>query len=193
MATQGVVYDHVTKWLAKLGCFAGNMKILEVGCGSGQYGTLFSSADYIGVDVPETWYQPERLPDLYCSADALPFQEQQFDFIFNVAAFDYFPNPETCLSEFYRVLKPGGKVIIFNYNLKTLLQIHKNCEALAEQTRASLGHHVFDQIKLQEMSAKIGLKCEKLRLYPDIDIVRDLKLLIRPSNFRNYLLKKRAE
>lgn len=190
MTSTGVVYEHVGQWLDAMGATTDGCRTLEVGAGSGQYAQLFRPTQYVSMDVPESWYEPLRYPDVYASADTLPFQNESFDFLFNVAAFDYFPNPKNCLAEFFRVLKPGGACLIFNYDLKTLQQIHKNCLDLAVKTRASVGHHVFDAKLLSSMAREAGLDCKELRLYPSRSLIRDLKLFVRPSNFRNYLLTK---
>jgi len=190
MTSTGALYDHVAKWLSHLQLTTPPFRTLEIGSGSGQYAALFQEKSYVSIDVPETWYTLQRAPDVYASADTLPFKETTFSHIFNVAAFDYFPNPEKCLTEFNRVLRANGKVIIFNYNLKTLEQIHQNCKALADQNRASIGHHTFDYQKLKKMASAAGFSCKQLPLYPDRNLIRDCKLLIRPSNFRNYLLEK---
>lgn len=190
MVSTGVVYPHVLEWLNALGATNGKRATLEVGAGSGQYAEFFECSKYTSMDVPESWYQSIRRPDVYASADSIPFADETFDVIFNVAAFDYFPNPETCLAEFRRVLAPGGMCLIFNYDLPTLEKIHQNCLDLELKTRASTGHHVFDDNTLKQMAEGAGLSCEKLKLYPTRRLLRDFKLMLRPSNFCNYLLTK---
>jgi ubiquinone/menaquinone biosynthesis C-methylase UbiE len=46
----------------------------------------------------------------------MPFPDNKFDFIFCSAAFKNFKDPSTALDEMYRVLKPGGMVLIADMN-----------------------------------------------------------------------------
>lgn len=41
-------------------------------------------------------------------AHALDFRDGMFDFVFSIALMEHIPRPADALSEFYRVLKPGG-------------------------------------------------------------------------------------
>jgi ubiquinone/menaquinone biosynthesis C-methylase UbiE len=48
------------------------------------------------------------------NASAMPFGENQFDFIICVAAFKNFSEPVEAIREMHRVLKPGGKACIMD-------------------------------------------------------------------------------
>ena len=48
------------------------------------------------------------------NASAMPFGEDQFDFIICVAAFKNFSEPVEAIREMHRVLKPGGKACIID-------------------------------------------------------------------------------
>jgi len=50
------------------------------------------------------------------SASSLPFQTDMFSFIICVLAFKNFKEPLKALNEMYRVLKPGGTVLIMDLN-----------------------------------------------------------------------------
>ena len=45
-------------------------------------------------------------------AEALPFPDQSFDAVLCLFALLHFPAPQTALAEMYRVLKPGGRLVI---------------------------------------------------------------------------------
>jgi ubiquinone/menaquinone biosynthesis C-methylase UbiE len=48
------------------------------------------------------------------NASAMPFEAQSFDFICCRAAFKNFSEPVRAISEMHRVLKPGGKAVIYD-------------------------------------------------------------------------------
>lgn len=45
-------------------------------------------------------------------AENLAFQEESFDSVLSMCAMVHFPNPLNALNEMYRVLKPGGKIVV---------------------------------------------------------------------------------
>ena len=98
-----------------------NDRILDVGCGRGQY-RHSTSAFYVGIDITADDYKEgqRRIVDTLGSARFLPFKENVFDLIFTVGSFHLFPGPVLCLKDIYRCLKPGGKFVCFDYTRKTL-------------------------------------------------------------------------
>ena len=59
----------------------------------------------------------------------MPFENNYFDTIFSIAVFHHFPSKEYAKkisAELYRVLKPGGKIVITVWNLwqKQYLKYH---------------------------------------------------------------------
>jgi ubiquinone/menaquinone biosynthesis C-methylase UbiE len=95
-------------------------KILEIGCGPAFLRELFGE-DYIGTDITDEPYN-KNLPrnvDIVCSADDLLIKSESVDVVVIKSAFYLFPNHRTSLNEALRVLKPGGQIIIFDYNRKT--------------------------------------------------------------------------
>ena len=81
-------------------------KILNVGCGSDTYGTHF-------IDL-----YPTRKEVLKCNVDTdkFPFPDNYFDEVYAKYLFEHLRNPMHFLSECYRVLKRGGKIIIITDN-----------------------------------------------------------------------------
>ncbi|MBL8814919.1 MAG: class I SAM-dependent methyltransferase [Planctomyces sp.] len=56
------------------------------------------------------------VPDLYEGCvTSLPFADHEFDCIFCVNSFHYFPDPEKSLMELRRVLRDGGKLILVDW------------------------------------------------------------------------------
>jgi ubiquinone/menaquinone biosynthesis C-methylase UbiE len=99
------------------------LQCLDVGCGNG-YAVraialrVFPGGQAEGVDVsPEMVEQATRHPDnppqvrfAISSADALPFDSEQWDRVLSVEALYYIANPLAALKEWHRVLRPGGSV-----------------------------------------------------------------------------------
>jgi ubiquinone/menaquinone biosynthesis C-methylase UbiE len=95
-------------------------RVLDVGCGPAPY-REWVIGKYIGLDVTDQPYRtgmPRRV-DIVGAATALPLVAGSIDLMFSKSAFYLVPNPEAALMEFLRVLKTGGRVLLFDYNRRT--------------------------------------------------------------------------
>jgi ubiquinone/menaquinone biosynthesis C-methylase UbiE len=100
--------------------------VLDIGCGSGTSGALFSylGAHYIGVDHSRH-AAAHALRNLrgvggdgftaQGNAEALPMRDGSVDVVYSNGVLHHTPNFLTAMDEAYRVLKPGGKAIIALY------------------------------------------------------------------------------
>ena len=93
-----------------------NKKILEIGCGRGEFLNEFflSGLDSYGVDVSD--YMKNFFPHLKFKLanlenDKLPYDDNYFDIIYSKSVIEHFYYPEKIFQEAYRVLKPGGTII----------------------------------------------------------------------------------
>jgi ubiquinone/menaquinone biosynthesis C-methylase UbiE len=92
-------------------------RVLEVGCGSGQWLRLLASegCEVAGLDRSEQMLRraaAEADGDLRVGvADALPWTELSFDLVLYVNAFHHFEAPEAALREAFRCLRPGGTLL----------------------------------------------------------------------------------
>ncbi len=105
-------------------------KVLDIGCGFGLTCStlaLLGAKEVYGVDMFQEMvdtikaYLPalphhKRIHLQVGRADALPYEDNQFDVALTVEALSHFLNPSSCLTEAYRVLRPGGVYIIADDN-----------------------------------------------------------------------------
>lgn len=83
---------------------------LDVGCGHRPYEkTFFAAAEkYVGMD-----YLTDRsTPDVVGSATDIPLDDAGFDTVVSTEVLEHVPDPLKALREMYRVLKPGGHLIL---------------------------------------------------------------------------------
>jgi dolichol-phosphate mannosyltransferase len=102
--------------------FPPGARLLHAGCGSGQVDeNLHSEFRITAADIsPEALSLYSRNNPEACRLDhadifALPYADDQFDGVYNLGVVEHFPRHEIVrmLQEFRRVLKPGGKIVIF--------------------------------------------------------------------------------
>lgn len=110
--------DFVIATLKK--CWAPGKKLLEIGCGPAFLRTEFQN-DYLGVDITDEPYRPDipRRPDIICAAEKIPLSDETFDIITIKSALYLFTNPDASLQEACRLLRPKGKLVVFDYNRRT--------------------------------------------------------------------------
>lgn len=88
-------------------------RMMDFGCGSKPYKSIFKVTEYIGVDYenPGHPHTNEQI-DVYYDGKTLPFPENHFDSIFSTEVIEHIFNLPEILKELNRVLKPGGKILL---------------------------------------------------------------------------------
>jgi len=116
-----------TKELIKLSCFTPDMHILDVGCGIGGSTRRLSHETgccVTGIDLSDEYIDTaERLTQLLnmqervkfhaASALELPFDDNTFDGVWSIQMGMNVEDKLSWLKEVYRVLKPGGRAILY--------------------------------------------------------------------------------
>lgn len=101
-----------------LNCIAGlaprlKGKLLDFGCGSKPYHSLFNVDEYIGIDYenPGHPHANEKI-DVFYDGKELPFENESFDSIFSSEVFEHVFNLPQMMIELNRVLKTGGNILV---------------------------------------------------------------------------------
>jgi ubiquinone/menaquinone biosynthesis C-methylase UbiE len=114
--------------LVEMANISTNQRVLDVGTGTGVVAleaakAISSAGECVGVDLSEKMFAAaraeadRRLSDgpikfLKMDAESLQFESACFDVVLSLFAVLHFPNPEIALNEMYRVLKPGGRLVV---------------------------------------------------------------------------------
>ena len=88
--------------------------LLDVGCGGKPFSPLFAGRlrRYWGSDLSSSRYLGTERPDAFATAERQPFRDAAFDTVLGLSMLTYLPEPGRMVAEAYRVLKPGGVLIL---------------------------------------------------------------------------------
>lgn len=104
-----------------------DVRVLDIGSGAGQLATLLALQpevrDVVGIDLSAEMIDQARgyaemrganAEFLQVDAAEMPFPEDAFDVAVSTVSLHHWSNPEQVLRELHRVLKPGGRALVFD-------------------------------------------------------------------------------
>lgn len=102
---------QLAKYLIKRYEMVEGMRVLDNGCGRGEFLHAFSAygMEAFGTDCSD-YCSGTNVVDL--NKDILPFPDNYFDVIFSKSVIEHINNTEHYMNEMYRVLKEGGLLIL---------------------------------------------------------------------------------
>src|SRR5262249_51219477 len=105
---------------------ATDLKILDIGCGTGQFATKvlqrYPQARLVGLDLCESMLQKAvhrsagHFATVRADSHRLPFADDCFDIVTCSHSFHHYPDQPRVVAEMYRVLRPGGRLFIADGN-----------------------------------------------------------------------------
>jgi SAM-dependent methyltransferase len=107
-----LIYDIGDRFLQKFTPFYKGV-LYDLGCGESHYRDFFLSyADtYVGVDWSGSYHETKAdiAADLNTS---LPVESEEADTVVSLSVMEHLCEPQTMLNEAFRILKPGGSIIL---------------------------------------------------------------------------------
>ncbi len=85
--------------------------LLDIGCGNKPYRELFADVvtEHIGCDVAQS---SERVVDIICPSHDIPLANSSVDTVLCTQVIEHVPDPAALIREAYRLLRPGGVLIL---------------------------------------------------------------------------------
>lgn len=159
-----------------------NLRVLDVGCGTGAAGLIFSEMNHTvnGIDLSKEMMEvgKKKAESLNLSmtfdvgdAENPQFEDSIFDVIINRHLLWTLPNPEKAFSNWYRILKPSGVLIVIDgiwnddsmiHNLRK--KISFKIASIAEEHPHGKSTHYSDELS-SNLPNMGGLSKEKTAFY----------------------------
>lgn len=117
LSTYRPVHDAVLGALGRLPV----RRALDVGCGTGQLAarlaqshpkTRVSGCDFSAAMLRRAARHSNRVAWVRGDALRLPFRSAAFDVVVSTEAFHWFPDQEAVIGELFRLLRPGGRLLL---------------------------------------------------------------------------------
>jgi sterol 24-C-methyltransferase len=105
---------------------------------------------------------------------SLPFADETFDGVYTIESLVHAPAPQGALKEFLRVLKPGGKLVLFEYSMpaqRDLTQVDREAFAAINMGSAMYSFPEFENGRFGEILTVAGF---------DFSSVTDIRYRIAP-------------
>src|SRR5262249_50546436 len=147
---------------------ASGERLLDVGCGGGFY--IVDLVDVVGPNgsivggdaaAPMLAVAEKRCADYgnvefrAGNATALPGDDAHFGAAYSVQVLEYVPDTPRALAELYRVLKPGGRVMVWDVDWSTLAWHSNDPGRMARVTRVwdeHLAHRALPRVLAHELA-----------------------------------------
>jgi SAM-dependent methyltransferase len=114
----------ICNWILDLLAVERGASLLDVACGTGTFleQARLRGLAVSGVDVSHVALEQAktRIPDADLHegrGEELPFADGAFDYVTCIGSLEHFPDPERGAGEMARVLKPGGRAVVYVPNL----------------------------------------------------------------------------
>jgi ubiquinone/menaquinone biosynthesis C-methylase UbiE len=151
---RALIQKFEARKLRRMSVLKEGSNILEIGCGQG-----------VGTKLIKTYFKPQRIQAIDLDpkmikrakrrikdshirfevgdASKLRFQDDSFDAIFDFGIIHHIPNWRDCLKELFRVLKPGGQLIMEDLSIDTF-------QTRTGRTLRLFLDHPYDQMYTKE-------------------------------------------
>ncbi len=151
-------------------------QVVEFGCGPGFFtraiaknaayvlATDISQEMLVRADVNLTGVDNVGFEKVNC--EHTPFPDDTFDTVFTANVVQILEHPDRALKEAYRILKPGGRLILLYYTFKELPVFDRFRMMIRFMSRfhGVPYRHMMSLDEIRAMAEKAGFKVEDLRL-----------------------------
>lgn len=159
-----------------------NERILDIGCGEGTYDYRIAlrGARVFGFDLNRGQLHRAAashktpLTGFFCAdAGAFPLRSGQFDTVMSLCVFEHLPDDRQTLREMWRVLRPGGRILLTldSLSLERIGETWRDAHRERHSVRQFYTHSTVESL-LEASGFKLERYRYLLRSGPDLALIR---------------------
>ena len=162
-----------------------NQKVLEIGCGRGEFLNEFVVNGFEGHGVDLSDYCKKFFPDLNfkkvdLANEKLPYEDNSFDIIYSKSIIEHFYYPEKVFQEAYRVLKPGG----------TIITLTPEWQYIYKSFYEDFTHRTpFTSVSLRDIQEMSGFKEITVESFKQLPIIFEEKFFSKIFSYFSFLTR----
>lgn len=141
-------------------------RLLDVGCGSQPYRSLFRRCNYTGLDIDSPRTRQLAVADAFYDGHRFPFDNASFDAVLCNQVLEHVFNPAEFLSELRRVMTPGARLLL---TVPFVWDEHEQPWDYARYSsfglRSLLEQHGFRVVRQRKLMADFSLLLQLLIAY----------------------------
>lgn len=155
---------------------------IDAGCGTGRHtAQLAAKTHVVGLDIAEGMLKHAKdkytgLSWLAADAEHLPFETNSVDGIYSSLSVQWSQQPQALLTEWRRVLKPGGRIYLATLGNKTLQELRASFAAIDNEPHVN---RFATAGQWQHCAELAGLQVEQAEVISRNDYYPDLSSLLR--------------
>lgn len=176
--------DKFTRYLLDRFSIKPGFKLLEIGCGRGEFLESFEKAgiNCYGVDLSGHCSKNKINVKVICqdiSKENLAYPDNFFDVVYHKSFLEHFYSPANVMKETYRVLKPGGQIIILTPDWTSQMKVfYEDFTHCRPYTKGAL-QDVLDIYGFFDIHTELFYQYPAIWKYPSLKILsRWLQLFI---------------
>jgi SAM-dependent methyltransferase len=185
-------YEEYAPWMRDFFHFDqyGGKKVLEVGYGQGTDLCQFAKggAECYGVDITDRHFELAsrnfQLRNLHAElfiedASKLHFADNTFDVVYSFGVLHHTPDTVRCISEVYRVLKPGGEFLLSLYHRHSAFHLFFVLMA------NGIAHRQLNKLGYQGLLATVETGADGENVKPLVKLYTPRELRVILSDFQD--------
>jgi SAM-dependent methyltransferase len=162
-------------------------KILDVGCGRGDFLNAFKAYGLKAYGVDRDPSGAKCAPDVdiqSCDVErsVFPYEDQGFDIVFSKSVIEHLSDAENFMKESYRVLKPGGRIILMTPDWVSTMKIFYDDYTHRQPFTVAGVKDMLDIFGFRETKAELFYQLPVLWRYPLLKIVSRVLQIFVPAN-----------
>lgn len=146
--------------------------LLDCGCGPAPMLTLlhekYPEKHFTGIDLTPEMIEVAKSKNMQDvklvvgDCEKLPFEDASFDAVICCHSFHHYPNVQDFFDSVYRVLRPGGRLVLRDMTMNTAA-VRWFCNHIEIPLVNLMGHgdvHVYGKEEVRQLCKKAGLRME---------------------------------